>query len=131
MALPDVPASVIPKHYEGDLSDFSDDFVQARLDEVVDKIEARWGATVQKRLTSGALKTRTYQAVVVRVAARLFRNPEGYESESEGQYDYRLRATVASGTLWFTDDDQADLTGINPKSTPLPGTVGLSPRWGW
>jgi len=131
MALPDVPITVIPKHYEGDLTDFTDDFVQARLDEVVDKIESRWGATVQRRLDSGALKTRTYQAIVVRVAARLFRNPEGYESESEGQYDYRLRATVASGTLWFTDDDEADLTGIKPGTTRIPGTVGLTPRWGF
>lgn len=131
MALPDVPITVISKHYEGNLSDFTDDFVQARLDEVVDKIESRWGAAVQRRLSSGALKTRTYQAIVVRVAARLFRNPEGYESESEGQYDYRLRATVASGTLWFTDDDETDLTGVRPGATRIPGTVGLTPRWGF
>lgn len=131
MALPDVPITVISKHYEGNLSDFTDDFVQARLDEVVDKIESRWGAVVQRRLSSGALKTRTYQAIVVRVAARLFRNPEGYESESEGQYDYRLRATVASGTLWFTDDDETDLTGVRPGATRIPGTVGLTPRWGF
>ena len=131
MALPDVPDSVIPKHYEGDLSDFTDEFIQARLDEVVDKIEARWGTVVQQRLNNGKLKQRTYEAVVVRVASRLFRNPDGFESESEGQYDYKLRATVASGTLWFTDDDERDLTGIDPKATALPRTARLSPAWAW
>lgn len=131
MALPDVPTSVVPKHFEGDLDSFTDEFVQARLDEVVDKIEARWGATVQARLASGKLKKRTYEAVVVRVAARLFRNPDGFDMEQEGQYQYKLRATVASGTLWFTDDDQRDLTGIDPRAATFPRTVGLSPKWVW
>lgn len=131
MALPDVDVATIPDHYEGDTSYLTDKYLQGRLNEVVDKIETRWGTTVQKRLSSGKLKQRTYEAVVVRVAARVFRNPEGFESEKEGQYDYKLRATVASGTLWFTDDDVTDLTGILPRAASLPRTVGLSPRWAW
>jgi hypothetical protein len=126
MALPDVNRSVLAKHYEGDTSSFSNDFVQGRLDEAVDKIEARWGAVVSARLASGALKTRLYEAVVCRVATRVLRNPEGYRSEQEGGYQYNLSAAVASGTLWFTDDDARDLTGIGLNGGTVLGTASVS-----
>ncbi|MGO2188186.1 MAG: hypothetical protein ACTH4Y_08055 [Microbacterium gubbeenense] len=131
MALPDVPLKAIDKHYEGDPSDFTDDYLQGRLDSVVDKIENRWGSIVEARLSSGKLKERTYEEIVVRVAARVFRNPEGFKSEKEGQYDYEVSAAVASGTIWFTTDDERDLTGIDPNAQNIPRTAGLSPRWAW
>lgn len=125
MALPDVDASMLYRHYEGDLSLLSEEYVQARLNEVVDKIEARWGALVKARLDSGALKARLYEAIVCRLATRVFRNPEGYRSETEGQYSYNLSAAVASGTLWFTADDEYDLTGINPVGPSMVGTATI------
>lgn len=132
MALPDVSKDVLPKHYEGDLSEFSGDFVQGRLDEVVDKIESRWGAQVAARLANGKLKKRLYEAIVCRVATRVFRNPEGYRREQEGTYSYDLSAAVASGTLWFTDEDVRDLTGNGPEGAPMVGTVGIGRhRPGW
>lgn len=132
MALPDVPHAKLARHYEGDLSDFTDEFVQGRLDEVVDKIESRFGAIVEARLASQQLKTRLYEAVVCRLATRVYRNPEGFRSETEGGYQYNLSAAVASGTLWFTDDDIADLTGSNPKGTPMIRTVTVAQhRVGW
>jgi hypothetical protein len=123
MALPDVTLDVLPKHYEGDLSQFKDEFVQARLDEVVDKVENRYGSLVAGRLRSGRLKARLYEAVICRLATRVYRNPEGYRSETEGSYQYNLSAAVASGTIWFTDDDIHDLTGTSPKGSPIVGTV--------
>lgn len=123
MALPDVDRNVLPDHYEGDLSQFSARFVQGRLNEVVDKIESRWGSLVEARLSSGALKTRLYEAIVCRLATRVYRNPEGYRSEQEGTYQYSLSAAVASGTIWFTDEDQIDLTGIDPKGAGVFGTA--------
>ena len=132
MALPDISVETLPKHYEGDLSDFTNEFVQGRLDEVVDKIESRFGPIVEARLASQQLKARLYEAIVCRVATRVYRNPEGYRSETEGGYQYNLSAAVASGTLWFTDDDIADLTGSNPKGTPMVGTVTVGQhRVGW
>lgn len=125
MALPDVSTDVLPKHYEGDLSEFSADFVQGRLDEVVDKIESRWGPTVEARLASGRLKKRLYEAIVCRVATRVYRNPEGYRREQEGTYSYDLSAAVASGTLWFTDEDVRDLTGHGPEGATRIGTVTI------
>lgn len=126
MALPDVAASELASHYEGDLSDLSTMFVQGRLNEAVDKIESRYGSLVQARLDSGALKPRLYVAIVCRLATRVYRNPEGFRSETEGGYQYNLSAAVASGTLWFTDEDVYDLTGINPKGTPRIGTMTTS-----
>lgn len=126
MALPDVTRIALNKHYEGDLSDFTVEFVQGRLDEVVDKIESRWGGVVSARLASGALKQRLYEAVVCRVASRVLRNPEGYRSEQEGGYQYNLSAAVASGTLWFTDDDIRDLTGSGPNGATAVGTARVS-----
>ncbi|MDY0829131.1 Gp19/Gp15/Gp42 family protein [Microbacterium sp. BG28] len=132
MTLPDVGADVLPKHYEGDLSSFSPDFVQGRLDEVVDKIESRYGPIVEARLASNKLKARLYEAIVCRLATRVYRNPEGYRSETEGSYQYNLSAAVASGTLWFTDEDITDLTGVSPKGTPTVGTVTVGQhRIGW
>lgn len=125
MALPDVDKGVLPRHYEGDLSHFSAEYVQGRLDEVVDKIESRWGSIVQARLDSGKLKPRLYQAVVCRLATRVYRNPEGYRGETEGGYSYNLSAAVASGTIWFTADDEQDLTGINPNGPTVPGTASI------
>lgn len=133
MALPDVDRTVLSKHYEGDLSSLTNEYVQGRLDEVVDKIETRWGALVQARLDTGKLKLRLYEAIVCRLATRVYRNPEGYKSETEGTYQYDLSAAVASGTLWFTDDDTYDLTGIDPKGTGnAVGTIGIGRyRPGW
>lgn len=131
MALPDVLATELPKHYDGDLSQFQPDYVQGRLDEVVDKITVRWGALVEARLASGALPTRLYTAIVCRLATRVFRNPDGFRSETEGAYQYSLSAAVASGTLWFTEDDERDLTGRDPRASQIgTATIGRH-RPGW
>ena len=129
--IPDVHYSEIGDNFEGDLGEFSENWVQGKLDEVVDSIKGRWGSVVAARLESGALPERFYRAIVVRVAARVFRNTDGFKKENEGQYGYELNAAVASGTLWFTDDDIFDLTGVSPaqKGRRFPGTmsVGLAP----
>ena len=123
--LPDVLALALTNHYEGDLSGYTSTYLQGRLNEVVDKIQSRWGSIVQARLDSGTLPQRLYEAVVCRVAARVLRNPEGYRSEQEGSYNYHLNPAVASGTLWFTDDDEADLTGSHPRGPGIVGTFTI------
>lgn len=131
--LPDVPTTEIPKYYPGDTSEFTDEYLQGKLNEVVDQINVRWGAIVASRLASGALPVRLYNAVVVRVASRVFGNEEGYQEEHEGQYGYKVSALVASGYLWFTDIDEKDLTGaVAPKKGGRVGTVTIGrhvPRW--
>lgn len=125
MPLPDVPAAKIANHSPADLTGLSAEFLQGKLNEVVDQITVRWGSLVEARLASGKLPQRLYEAVVVRVAARVFENVEGYKSEQEGQYQYERSAAVASGHLWFTEDDERDLTGTvtSRKSHGPIGTV--------
>lgn len=121
--LPDVNIAAIPNHYAGDTSEFGDEFLQGKLDEVVDQINVRWGSIVESRLASGALPPRLYRAVVVRAASRVWDNTEGYKEEHEGQYGFKRDAMVASGYLWFTDIDEKDLTGrVAPK--PPSGPIG-------
>jgi len=130
--LPEVLPDAVPNYYQGDISDLDQNYVKGKLGEVVDQINVRWGAIVAARLASGALPTRLYEAVVVRVASRVFENPEGYRKENEGQYGYEVNPAVASGTLWYTADDIKDLTGASADGTSVIGTasVGLHrPRW--
>lgn len=131
--LPDVKVDVIAKHYAGDTSEFDEMFLQGKLDEVVDQINVRWGSLVASRLASGALPLRLYEAVVVRIAGRVFGNEDGFKKENEGQYGYEVSPLVASGYLWFTDIDERDLTGIiAPKKGGMVGTKTIGrhvPNW--
>ncbi|MGF3056150.1 hypothetical protein [Microbacterium sp. YY-01] len=130
--LPDVPTDAIPKYSTADTSDYSDEYLEGKLGEVVDQIASRWGSIVAARLASGQLSERLYQAVVVRVASREFRNTDGYQRENEGQYGYEVSALVASGYLWFTDIDEKDLTGaVAPKKGGRVGTITMSRQPGW
>jgi hypothetical protein len=121
--LPDVKAEEIPKHYSGDIEGFPDEFLQGKLDEVVDQINVRWGTQVETRLASGALPLRLYKAIVVRVASRVFANEEGLKEEHEGQYGFQTSPLVGSGYLWFTDIDEKDLTGKVSSKKPM-GRLG-------
>ena len=127
--LPDVAANTAAQHYAGDPEalGLSNAFVKGKLDEVVDLITVRWGTVVEDRLRTGRLPARLYKAVVWRVASRVFENVDGLKKETEGAYGYERSAAVASGTLWFTDDDERDLTGaVQPKkSTGRMGTATI------
>ncbi|WP_100813017.1 hypothetical protein [Microbacterium lacus] len=130
--LPDVAANTAPAHYAGDLEalGLTTPFVTGKLNEVVDLISVRWGSIVEERLRTGKLPTRLYKAVVWRVASRVFENVEGLKKETEGAYGYERSAAVASGTLWFTEDDERDLTGTVQlkKSGGRIGTATLHPH---
>lgn len=114
--LPEVTHTDIPKFWHGDTSEFTTEYLDGKLGEVVDKITNRWGSLVRSRLDSGRLTDRLYRATVIRVASRVWSNPDGFKSETEGGYNYELSAAVASGTIWFTDEDVTDLTGEDPKT---------------
>lgn len=129
MGLPDVTPADIPTFYSGDLEDFDEPFLKGKLQEAADMIGGRYGDTIAARIKSGRLTTHLYKGVVVRVAARVFSNPDGYRKENEGGYGYEINAAVGSGTLWLTDDDILDLTGVHPnpakRQNTLIGTVSI------
>lgn len=130
--LPEVTAEAVPKYSTADISEYTDEYIDGKLGEVVDQIKSRWGSVVQSRLSSGVLTERLYQAVVVRVASRVFMNEDGLKEEHEGQYGYQVNALAASGYLWFTDIDERDLTGrVAPKRNGRAGTAAVRRQNGW
>ena len=102
-----------------------DGFTVAYVDNLIrqarERIQTRWGSLVLSRLDSGELTVEGFKDVVARAALRVLRNPEGFTGETEGNYQYQKRATVAAGYLFFTDDDVIDLIGVGSKT--LPGTL--------
>ncbi|WP_111508365.1 Gp19/Gp15/Gp42 family protein [Mycobacterium kyogaense] len=49
------------------------------------------------------------------VVLRLIRNPDGYESEQDGEYAYRFHPEAASGKLEITDEEWRTL-GVSTSS---------------
>lgn len=110
--LPTMTVEELKDRSEIALDNFKEKYLENLIRQGIDRINTRWGARVAARLRSGVLPVELYKDVVARSVMRVVRNPEGYTSEQEGNYQYSLRAQVASGYLWFTDDDVIDLLGV-------------------
>lgn len=126
-------SDVVKRYLEGDLlSEFTSDQVQTQITDAVDWSDSRWLALINGRLASGALTANLYQRTIADAVLRVMRNPGGLASENEGGYGYSTRLAVASGNLWFTNDDVETLTGIrtSPSSSPGMIKVGLDRGWG-
>jgi hypothetical protein len=123
--LPDVTNDDVPNHWDGDLEDFTPEYINGKLREVVGIIRSRYGAAVRRRLANGDIDDFLFKAIVVRVASRVWANTDGFKRENAGQYGYEVNAAVASGTIWFTDDDEFDLTGVHPKKSNVIGTATI------
>lgn len=132
MALPAVTYATLAEEYEGDIEDFgfTRRWFERKLGAAVAKAESRWGSRIQERLDGGRLAEVTYQAVICEAVLRVARNTDGYRSEQEGNYQYEQDATVASGKLFFTDENEADLTGIHPRKSSRIGTATVLPLHG-
>jgi len=118
------------RYLEGNLEDRYDQAkVEVQIQDAVDYALSRWRARITSRLATGKLTPNLYKRVIADAVLRVTRNPEGYASEGDGGYNYALRAQVASGNLWFTDEDIATLAGAQIVSTP--GTIGLGLDRGW
>jgi hypothetical protein len=130
MASVTVTKADVAMRYDGDLlSEFSDSYIDTQIADAVDYASARWSAQIESRLASGALTPNLYKRVIADAVLRVARNPGGLTSENEGGYGYGIRANVASGNLWFTDDDLVSLLGITPKG--VAGTIGIGLDRGW
>jgi hypothetical protein len=128
-----VPVSfddVNSRYLEGDLADrYDQSKVETQIQDAVDYASGRWGDRIRARLASGRLTENLYKRVIADAVLRVTRNPEGFSNESDGSYAYGLRAQVASGNLWFTDDDIETLAGVQGKT--FPGTIGVGLDRGW
>lgn len=101
-----------------DVQDAYESTIPAERNAWVQNLIERASRLLDARVPSlaGRLAAQTQDAFAVKdaiVAAvlRVFRNPEGVGSETEGNYLYSLNRDVAAGKLYFTGDDLALVGG--------------------
>lgn len=68
---------------------------------------------------------------VIGSVLRVVRNPEGIESETEGDYAYKLNKTVASGDIWYLERDLIAMGWVAPLKKQTPRTVFSTPSRGF
>lgn len=123
--LPTMTLEELAERSEMKLDAFENKYVENLIRQTIDRINTRWGARVQARIANGVLSTELFKDVVARSVMRVLRNPSGLTSEQEGNYQYSQRVQVASGHLWFTDDDVIDLIGFSGNQVIGTHSVGL------
>ena len=130
MASVSVTIADVAKRYDGDLmAEFAEAYIQTQIDDAVDFADSRWGGVIESRLSSGLLTPNLYKRTISDAVLRVTRNPGGIASENEGGYGISTRANVASGNLWFTPDDLANMCGVQTNLGV--GTVGIGLDRGW
>ncbi|BBC53821.1 putative portal protein [Mycobacterium phage PP] len=87
-----------------ELSEEETTLVSTRLDDAERMLKRRVG-DLQAKITSGDLDEADVKQVEAEMVLRLLRNPEGFTSETDGQYTYMLHQQLASGKLEVTDDE--------------------------
>lgn len=121
--------------YEGELDlENLDEWYQQKIDEAV-RLLVRKVPNLVSRIaaydpsTSTGLDPEFVKDKVMGAVLRVLRDPEGLESETEGNYSYTRNPIVASANIWYTKDELADL-GVTAKADK-PRTVWASTRYGW
>jgi len=66
--------------------------------------------TLEADITAGTVTTGNVVRVVTSMVLRLLRNPDGKTEEAIDDYRYRYDKLVASGRLFVSDEELADLT---------------------
>ena len=113
VTLPEVTYEDVLEHYEGDdpLELGAQSYIETKIRQAVGRLRSRYGARIRRRLDAGLLDEDTFKDTVAEAVLRIVRNPDGYRMEQQGNYQYQLSAAVASGYLWFTNDNLLDLIG--------------------
>lgn len=107
--------------------------VSVRLEDVERMIRRRI-PDLDAKITSGVINVEDVVQVESDSVLRLARNPEGYQSETDGDYTYTLNKDLTTGTLGITDDEWAIL-GVRDSSgmfffTPVPvAATTWGPVW--
>lgn len=98
-------------------SDEEATLVEIRLAEVERKIERRFKAlglgTIADQIAATTLDVEDVKQVEADTVLRLVRNPEGYLSETDGNYTYMLQAGSNAGALEISAEDWLTL-GVTP-----------------
>lgn len=125
----DITIKDIADGFEDDINDFPAGFVQKKLTQALALIEKKCPGAMS-RVDSGKLDKDLFLMVLENMVFRVLRAPEGFKSESEGNYSYDRFPTAASADLWITDKE-LEILGC-PGKTMFPfGTTGLALDRGW
>ena len=66
------------------------------------------------------------KAIALEVAARAWRNPNGYSSETIDDYTYRRDADTRQAGVYLTDSERAELVTYGGKTVRRVGTIPLT-----
>ena len=111
-------ADVRARWLSGPLS-VDDEQIEILLGDVEDFLAGEF-PDLDERLADGRLTDSRLRRVVVRIASRVLRNPDGYRQVSSGTGPFTGSATYAGpapGEIYVTDEDRKDLVGRGKVST--------------
>lgn len=120
--------------YEGDLDFDNSDWYMELIDEAV-RLLLRKAPTIVARMaaydpaTGAGIDPEFVKDKVFNAVLRVLRAPDGFKSETEGNYSYEMNPVEASANIWYTKDELADL-GAGVVATK-PRTIFASTRYGW
>jgi hypothetical protein len=78
--------------------------IEARLEDVERKIRRRI-SDLDQQITAGTISAADVKQVESDVVLRMVRNPEGYLSETDGNYTYMLQQDSGSGKLEIRNEE--------------------------
>ena len=107
-----------------DLSCEERELVSVRLEDV-ERLIRRRVPNLDDRLADGLIDVEDLIQVEADAVLRLARNPEGYVSETDGNYTYQLSKDLATGKLSLTSDEWAMLGVYRNRLTTLVPSVLL------
>lgn len=134
---------IVTKGYKPAVPDSDQDFVEDAIDEAEMLLEARLGdleSWIASAPTPEARqkRRRRLQRVVTRIVRRVMKNPDGFTSESAGDYSYARAGALASGQIYVALTEW-NLLGVKgrgfksirvglPKDSPRNMPYGLPGR---
>lgn len=117
-----ITLDAVKDSYEAVIPTNKYDWVNNKIDEAVREL-LNVIPDIPTRIAAGTLNANLVSDKVVAAVLRVVRNPTGYDQESEGEYSYKLRPTVASGDIWYPTKDLVQLGWVNPDKANTPRTV--------
>jgi hypothetical protein len=117
----------VENRFDRDLTDREKTQVTEWLDDVEDTILGRI-PNLAALIAAGTLTQRTVVKVEANVVLRKLNNPQGKLTERIDDYSWTRDSSTATGALFLTDEDWAELTPSAPSdSYSIP--VAYEPGW--
>lgn len=108
-----------------DLTDVERKVASARLQDALDLLRTRI-EDLNTRVVADSVYARVVKAVCCDAVIRLLSNPEGFKSETDGNYIYERYGSLADGRLKILDEEWERL-GVRQRVTVV--HAGPKPPW--